>query len=540
MKNIFFLFITFFSISIYAMVDMQNANYTETWVDINVPNTGYNLKIERAYNSRTLFNGFFGFGWCSNFETSLEILADGRLKRSDCGAGMEAIYAPKGFQASEVQASIEKIIQKLKKDNPKMTPKEQASLTEKLKFDTGYRDRLAESFGLTQKLKDGTIFYNEINNTDKIVFKGGFYQHDLPDTTSERFDSEGRLSSLYDKNQNFVKFEYNKKLIRAATTNSGRKLTFEYTQNGKISEIRGPAGAEASYKYNRLTDLSYAKNSLGEVYEYEYDQLHNMTKIIFPDKTAKHFKYNQDKDWITELKDRDGCIEKYNYVLSKDDPKNHYSSFVEKICDNKIVNKSQYSFWFKNRSNGSGVYLSKLTMDVNGTKSEIEYHTIFEKPVVIKKGNETVTYAYNPNGLLKSKKVNNSLITYTYNAQNKVSAVSEGKKVTKFTYDKSGNLTYASNSSGQTVQLDYDGRGRIVKIMDQAKRLIYIAYDERFGKPKTIERPGIGKIFVTYNNNGEVLKAKTQNDDPTVAVQVASAFNNLLDIITPAGVSVGL
>jgi YD repeat-containing protein len=524
----------------FAMVDMQNANFTESWIDIDVPNTGYNLKVERAYNSRTLFNGMFGFGWCSNFETSLEILADGRVKRAECGAGLEAIYAPKGFDQKEVKEGIQKIITAMKKENPRMTSKEQTSLTDKLKFDTGYRDRESERLGIKRDLKDGSIFYNESNNTDKIVFKKDVYVHDLADGSSEKYNRQGQLAYLYDKNGNFIKFDYNKTTLSSATTSTGRKLSFEYTQNGKVKEIRGPAGIETSYKYEKLSDLVYAKNANGEAYQYEYDQLHNMTKVIYPDKTAKTFKYNQDKDWVTELKDRNGCVEKYDYVLSKDDPKNHYSSEVEKKCDGKVVNKSAYNFWFKSRTNNSGVYLSKLSMNVNGVKTEIEYHDVFEKPTVIKKDKETIIYAYNPSGLLKSKKINNQVITFAYNGQNKVAEVHDGKKFTKFTYDKIGNLTYAQNSAGQTVKLDYDSKGRIVKILDQAKRLINIAYDERFGKPKTIERPGVGKIYVSYNNEGQVVKADTKNNDPTVAVQVASAFNNLIDIITPAGVSVGL
>jgi len=118
--------------------------------------------------------------------------------------------------------------------------------------------------------------------------------------------------------------------------------------------------------------------------------------------------------------------------------------------------------------------------------------------------------------------------------------VSEGKGTTKFTYDKLGNLTYAANSGGQSVKLEYDMKGRIVKIFDQAKRLINIEYDERFGKPKTVERPGVGKIFVSYNSEGTITKVDSKNDDPAVAVQVASAFNNLIEIITPAGVNIGL
>jgi YD repeat-containing protein len=540
MKNIFIAILMSLSTHAYALVDMQNANFTETWVDLEIPDTGYNLKIERAYNSRTLHNGLFGFGWCSNFETSLEILADGRIKRVECGAGQEITYAPKSFDPAEVQEGLSKIISAMKKENPALSGREIQIITQKLKEDTLYRDRESARLNVLKEVKEGTIFFGEGANTDKIVLKKGFYIRDLSDGSSERFDTSGQLVYLYDKNQNYLKLDYNKKTLAAVTTSSGRRLSFEYTPNGKIKEIRGPGGLTTEYKYEKLNDLISAKNGKDETTRYEYDTLHNITKVTYADKSYKSLKYNQDKDWVTELIDRNGCIEKYDYVLSKEDPKNNFWSTVEKKCDGKIVNKSKYGFWFKPRSNNSGVYLSKLSIDNNGAKSEIEYHNVFEKPLTIKKDKELTQYAYYPNGLLKTKRVNNQVINFKYNNLNKVSEVSEGKGSTKFTYDKIGNLTYAANSNGQSVKLEYDHKGRIVKIFDQAKRLINIDYDERFGKPKMVERPGVGKIFVSYNNEGVITKVESKNNDPTVTVQVASAFNNLIDIITPAGVNIGL
>ena len=141
MKKLFVAIALTLSTSAYALVDMQNANFTETWVDLEIPDTGYNLKIERAYNSRTLHNGLFGFGWCSNFETSLEILADGRVKRVECGAGQETTYAPKSFDKEDVKSGIQKIIAAIKKENSAISPREIAAIQKRLQDDTFFRDR---------------------------------------------------------------------------------------------------------------------------------------------------------------------------------------------------------------------------------------------------------------------------------------------------------------------------------------------------------------------------------------------------------------
>lgn len=541
MKYLIAIIITVLSATSFALVDMQNANFTETWVDLEIPDTGYNLKVERAYNSRTLHNGIFGFGWCSNFETSLEILADGRIKRVQCGAGQEITYAPKSFDRKDIEQGINNIIAAIRKEKPSVSPRDIQALTKKLREDTHFRDSETQRLGVKRPVKEGTVFYAEGNSAEKIVLRKGFYVREIVDGSSERFNTDGQLTYLYDKNQNYLKLEYNKNVLTTMVTSSGRRLTFQYTPNGKVKEIRGPNGLKTEYKYEKLNDLVYAKNAKGEVTTYQYDALHNVTKITYADKTTKTLKYNQDKDWVVELKDRNNCIEKYDYTVSKTDPKNNYFSHVEKKCDGKVVNKSKYGFWFKNKKNSAGAYLAKLQIDNNGIKSDIEYHDVFEKPISIKTDKELTRYTYYPNGLLKTKQVNKQVINFKYNNLNKVSEVSEnGKGTTKFTYDKLGNLVSAVNSGGQSVKLEYDTKGRIVKIFDQAKRLILIEYDERFGKPKTVERPGVGKIVVTYEKDGTISKARSQNNDPTVAVQVASAFNNLIDIITPAGVNIGL
>src|ERR1700678_2766545 len=97
------------SYSAQALVDLKNANYSDAWVDLILPGSGYDLKVERAYNSRTLFNGMFGFGWCSEFETALEITAEGNLKYNECGAGSETVYQAAGFSEKDVDKTIKSI-----------------------------------------------------------------------------------------------------------------------------------------------------------------------------------------------------------------------------------------------------------------------------------------------------------------------------------------------------------------------------------------------------------------------------------------------
>ena len=105
---------------------------------------------------------------------------------------------------------------------------------------------------------------------------------------------------------------------------------------------------------------------------------------------------------------------------------------------------------------------------------------------------------------------------------------------TRFAYEAGKcNLLTADNSEGQTVKLQYDQQGRIAQIEDQSKKLVKIKYETKFGKPAIVSRPGLGTIQVSYKGDGEIQKVESK-EGPNVAVQVASIFNNLLDIIAPA------
>jgi YD repeat-containing protein len=276
---------------------------------------------------------------------------------------------------------------------------------------------------------------------------------------------------------------------------------------------------------------------------YEYDDVHNMSKAIYPDKSFIALTYDKKNDWVTSFTDREKCKEDYKYEFDEKDPKMHYWSSVKKVCGKEVVNQSKHEFWYGQRKDGQ-TYLSRVSSTVNESIVDITYHEVYGKPIAIRRNNDHFTYDYYSNGQVKTKTSENSKLVYEYdNKSGKVSQVistylNEKGKVTMtkkadFKYDPKGNLTFAQNSDGQKVTMTYDQRGRIATITDQAKKVVKIEYEERFGKPAIVTRPGLGTIKVSYKSSGEIDKVNSA-EGPTVAMQVASTFNNLLDVISPA------
>ncbi|UOF00305.1 DUF6531 domain-containing protein [Bdellovibrio reynosensis] len=544
MKKAILGFAFLFSAQAYALVDMKNANYSNTWIDMDVPGSGYDLKIVRTYNSRSLFNGMFGFGWCSDFETSMEVNAEGNIKVKECGGGLEVTFSPREVTRKEVDGTINSIINKMKAEKKVgVTEAYITSLKTQLLEDDNLRSDFASRYGINVAVREGTKFYANGREVEHFVFNKTHYTRNLPDGSAQRFSPQGKLTHIYDKNGNYLKFDYDKDVIATLQDNNGRRLNFKYYQNKKVKSITGPNGLMADYKFANLDDLSSVKNAWLKTYTYEYDELHNLTKAGWPDKTFVAIKYDKKNDWVVAFADRDKCIEQYKYEFSENDPKNHYWSTVKKTCGKELTADNKYEFWHDQRKDGQ-YYLQRVLTSVNGNVTDISYHPVFGKPVSIRRNTDRVTYEYYPDGLVKIKASPNVRMAFEYDsALKKVSSVSstffneKGQKAltkaTQFKYDGKGNLVFAQNSDGQKINMTYDNRGRIATITDHAKKVVKIEYEERYGKPSIVTRPGLGTIVVSYKPNGEINKVDSK-EGPSVAMQVASTFNNLLDIIAPA------
>jgi YD repeat-containing protein len=536
-----------FSPIAFATVDMKNANYTESWIDVQIAGSGYSLRVQRTYNSRSVFNGMFGFGWCSDFETSLTKNPEGFLKLQECGAGQEVTFKPQGAGGDSVTKTIDTIIAYYKKTNPNSGESSVATLRDQLLNNSSLRTNWAKQAGLKEPtVAKGSIFVSDNLEVEKIEFDGLQYTRNLADGSSQRFNVQGKLIAIYDKNGNFLKFNYSGDLMKEATDNTGKKLTFTFYPTKRVKDITAPGGVKVEYKY-KGEDLSQVKNMWKNVYDYEYDENHNITKITFPDKTFKALSYNQKNDWVMSFTDRavDGpaCKETYEYFSDKANPKDHFWSTAVKKCGNEIKNEARFEFWLKSRADGRK-YLSRVLNRSMTDTLDVTYHPEFGRPTSIKRNSQTTSFDYFTSGLVKEKSTATTRLQFEYkNTFNKVSKVTTeffdakgkvGKKRdTTFNYDNRGNLAAAQNTDGQTVRLTYDQRGRIATIIDQAKKEVQIKYEERTGRPAQITRPKVGSIAVTYKANGEINKVES-NDGPAVATQVASTFNNLLDIIAPA------
>ena len=310
-KYIIFLLIIVFSSISHGSVDMRLANYFDSWTDLEIPGTGYNLRVTRTYNSRSLFNGMFGFGWCSAFETKFETQADGSIKLKECGDGRATLYVLKNFSGQDTKKAVDQIIGEIRKS--RRLPKARIrKLRARLLSDSQMRQNYARQYKVSSRIMRGKTYYALGNSIETLVQKGNYYERILPDGTKQRFDRQGRLAYLYDANGNYIQLIYKKSLITIIKDNTNKQLVLTYGSNQKVHSIRGPGRVKVSYKY-ASNDLVAVSSAWGNRYTYKYDRLHNLVRTTYPDKTFKKITYNANKDWVTSFRGRTGCLETYKY-----------------------------------------------------------------------------------------------------------------------------------------------------------------------------------------------------------------------------------
>ena len=525
-----------------GLIDTKNANYTKTFVDIALSGAGLPLLIERTYNSRSLYRGMFGYGWCSNLETRLEVMPDNTLMVVECGGGAEISYVSKGAKGNR-SVLIKKIMAEVKKK--KGLPKKYIKQVERdVKKSALLQSELIRAFRLKGKAQSGQTYQAVGRQNDHIRFTGNQYIRTLPNGQMETFNKDGLLVKERDKSGNWISIQRKKGQIVKMMDNKGRSLQFRRKKG--VLTVTGPNKVKAVYVIKE-DNLVKVTNSKGEEYHHFYDNYHNLKKTRYPDNTYEALVYNTDRDWVMSFKDRRGCKETYKYVTNKRN-KDHYWTDVRKKCGKRVTNISRYEFWNKKKKDGSK-YLYRAKQSVNGRITDITYNMRTGSPLSVTRNRITIQYAYYENGFLKSRAQPGRRVLFSnYDKCKKPTQVvvqyTQGRKVsrqvkTQISYDpKRCHLVMAKqNNTGRWVIVKRDHLGRIAEMRDQSKKRIIVAYNEKYSKPKKITRPGVGSIQIFYDKNGQVDTGKTKTD-PTVAAQVASVFNGFLEIISPVATDI--
>lgn len=521
-----------------AGVNLKNGNFYISYTDIVVPGGGKKLEITRTYNSKSTDVGWFGFGWGSEFETRLEVSADGSIIIHEHGSGAASRFTPK--VAVDAVAASTKIVNEMKKKTA-LSEKAASDLIQKLANNAELRHTYAQNFGVQASIAAGTVLYSGDRGPQELHVSKEGYRRAHADGRSDFFNMEGQLVKISDKSGYSIGFDYKNGNLNSIKDSQAKQIYFSWYPDGLVKEIWSAGDKKALYKYQD-NDLVYTKDVGDNTYEFGYDKSHNLTAIKYSDKTSLKVSYDPKIFFVTEVTDRNGESTKYQYGSNPKNPDDHYWTVVTKPgFDGKPV-ANRYEYEIKVKPDGSR-YTYRILTEINNIKTE-SFFADTSLPVKIARGNHITNFEYNNQGLLtKKSSTKGDFVNIEYDDKiNKIKKVVNNEGTTNFEYDPKGNLVKAQNNQGKTVFLIYDSKGKISKMVDQesatSKRILAFKYNA-LGKPVEIEMEKIGKINVAYDNYGEIKKVESSAGHK-MALQVTQAFQNLLTIVKPAGVNLNM
>lgn len=351
---------------------------------------------------------------------------------------------------------------------------------------------------------DGALVFSTRATTGQLgdavrKLTNGTFEYRYADGNLMRFDSNGRLTALVDRNGNTTALMYAGQNLIRITDPVGRSVTLDYDSSNRIIRATDPIGRTWSYTYEGTpgvpgpNGLTTVTDPLTHVMRYDYINGGRLSKVT--DKrgiVSKQITYDT-SGRVIQQRYADGGIEEYSYVLA--------GRVVTLATMNDTLGRTT-----RMRFNASGYVIG--TSDALGQSSQTERDLTSnlatsvtgpcgcaeERRQFDERGNVTAStdrlgqterYEYEP----------------VFN--NVTSMTDKLGRVTVFGYDARGNLTSVTNALNQTTALGYDQFGEIISVTDPLGNTSRIEYDaqgsvvaktDALGNRSTSEFDPIGRI----------------------------------------------
>ncbi|MDF2836649.1 MAG: hypothetical protein K0Q63_2289, partial [Paenibacillus sp.] len=271
----------------------------------------------------------------------------------------------------------------------------------------------------------------------------GTFQMATPQRTAYTFREDGNLLRITDANGNRINLTYEGAVLKKVDT-LGASMSFGYGTAGKISSVTDQTGRTVSYEYDPLThDLLAMKLPDGGAIRYEYDDKHQITKIIDPNNTATLENRYDDEGRVVYQKDFSGAAGTIAY-----DPE------ARKTVTTDPLNRVK-TFEFDERFRQTAIHYP------DGTTERFEYDANDNMILYTDRNGEDWTYTYDTLGnLLQQTDPLGHTSTVRYNAWNKPFEVIDALgNVTSLGYDGKGNLVSITDAIGNESKIEMDARG---------------------------------------------------------------------------------
>jgi len=459
-------------------------NYIYDHIVMQLPGVGMGFEFKRTYNSLNPEMGPLGYGWSHSYGVSVQEFDNNTVVT--WGDGQRYVYSkqPDG----SYQPVFPGIYDSLTKDS-------------------------------------GTGLYS-INRKDQSVYN---------------FTTEGRLSSITDRNGNTITLSYDGSgYLTSITDTAGRTITVTNDTSGRITAIADPLGRTAGFAYDGNGNLATATDLRGNATTFTYDANHRLLTIVDPmGNTVVSHTYNA-KNQVATQADAKGGVTTFTYdnetrITTLVDPLGHttqhfydvnyrlireqdglgnsnYYSYDSQGNRAAIMDKNGHNTYYDYDANGNVTYKTDALNNVTTITYDADNNPLTRTDAV----SSTTTFEYDANGnLIKTTDALGHYTTITYNAQGQPLTITdpEGNTTTN-TYDAQGNLKDTTDALGNKTTYTYDTAGRRLTAKNALNQTTTFAYDNN-GNVLSITDPLTHAVQYTYDANNKKLTEIDRNGNTT-------------------------
>jgi RHS repeat-associated protein len=346
---------------------------------------------------------------------------------------------------------------------------------------------------ITDRVNKQTDFtHNEYGQVRTITSAAG-----TPDQSVTEFIYDPATHLLIEKKVNgstVATYTHNEKgLIETSTDASGITLTYEYDNLNQITKIIWPDTKFMEYTYATCCpgQVESVTDRSGLTTYYEYDALKRLTEVRAPREVTR-YEYDRNGN-MTKLTDSNGNETLFEYDLMNRVSKKTYA-------DTKAVDIE---------TDEAG--LTQNTLNARGTTVTYGYSNLDNiESITYTDTTPAVSYIYDTHGRVDTKTDGAGTFGYGYYADNKLQSVDGpwANDTVSYTYDELGRVKTITPMGGQTITYGYDNLGRTQTIQMGTDTFTY-TYDGASPLVTSLTRPNGRFTEYLYDSQLKRLTAVT-------------------------------
>jgi RHS repeat-associated protein len=347
------------------------------------------------------------------------------------------------------------------------------------------------------------------------------------------------LTGVKDALGNVVSYEYNSdnRLVRS-TDAAGRQTVVSYASSGKVASVvdEDGVGHFFSYSYDKNKEEYYAqiettsgmvreiwynsdgetkrvdvngrtikkitqdgrnltiKDEKGNITEKEYDELENLTRIVYPDDSEVLFEYDLDFNKVSRVEDALGRVTEYSY----DDVGNLIQKTDAKGMTEERVTTYTYD--------DEGQLLSAVIEGDDPVETAFTYDADGNlETMTDPMGNVTQFLEYDAMGnLLRMSDARGEIWLFEYDDTGRLVAQTDPlNNTTAYEYDGANNRTAVINAQLKRFEFEYDDHNNLIRAVDPQDKYIELTYNTDNLPTEVVDQEGVSSA-IEYDNEGRI------------------------------------